>query len=67
MRVATSVDLGQFPVDAAVSAALEAAAGLLRAQGANIEEATPVLEDLISLYMPLYVADFVGSFRRSAA
>jgi aspartyl-tRNA(Asn)/glutamyl-tRNA(Gln) amidotransferase subunit A len=62
MRIAFSPDLGEFPVDADVAAAIASAAMVLSEQGADIAGAAPELENPIGLYMPLYVADFLAAY-----
>jgi amidase len=65
LRVAFTPDLGYFAIDDAVRRVTAAAAAGLAEVGAEVDEATPRVEEPFGLYMPLYVADVrrtLGSF-----
>jgi Asp-tRNA(Asn)/Glu-tRNA(Gln) amidotransferase A subunit family amidase len=57
VRVAFSTDFGLFAVDDEVARATRSAAARLAEAGFAVVEDTPVLEDPMGLYVPLYVAD----------
>lgn len=57
LRVAYSTDLGRYPVDGEIAAAVERAATALDGRGCAVAAAHPRLEDPIGLYVDLYVPD----------
>jgi len=62
LRVAFSEDLGLFDVDDDLRRGVRDVAARLEAESCQIEEAAPVLEDPMGLYLDLYISDARRSF-----
>ncbi len=63
LRLAYAPNLGGAEPDRQVGAAVEAAVGLLRANGAIVETAGPIIDPLKPLYEPFWLAGFAHKLR----